>query len=323
MTFSPFLTVFLGLCVTGMMMLTGCSVPEASTEKAVKVAAEPIINPLKSGEDFAFPSAPPKLSRGKAVYQTHCASCHTTGYWQQAKVRDTVITFTTPIDGYLMLTQGKAPKEQFPSQERRQLLPASHPAFRNSLSRDDRWAALMYVRYLAGGSDIQYTSKDGKPLDVASIYGGNCAVCHGKRGYADGPLHSGHASSHELQGAKTFTGLFQPPPANFHDYARMYNRTDAQMYRYIVQGLYPSGMPPWLGRVDKDYNFVWDDKLIWMVVRHERTFAYDNDLEGTPPAGPIPSYQVEASYEPLGRNFEQVHQLTPLSGHSSGKEAAK
>ena len=301
----------LSVCLAALVLFSGCST-ESTTRKAEKVAAEPILNVVKSTEDFDFPAAPPSLKKGKMVYQTHCASCHAVSYWQQPQVRDTM-TFTTPIDGFLMLSQGMAPKERYPSPERRQLLPAKHPAFRNSLSRDDRWAALFYVRFLAGGADINYTSRDGKPLDVASIYGGNCAVCHGKRGYADGPLHSGHASSHELGGAKTFTGLFQPPPANFHDYKRMYNRTDAQMYRYIVQGIYPSGMPPWLGRVDKDYNFVWDDKLIWMVVRHERTFAYDNDLDAVAPAGPIPTYQVDGSYEAIGRNFQQVHQLTPIN----------
>jgi Cytochrome C oxidase, cbb3-type, subunit III len=244
------------------------------------------------------------------VYQTHCASCHAASFWQQPRVRD-VLTFTTPIDGFLMLTRGEAPVERFPSSERRQLLPAKHPAFRTSLSRDDRWAVLFYARYLAGAADIQYTSKDGKPLAVDAIYGGNCAVCHGKRGFADGPLHSGRASSHELVGAKVTTGLFQPPPANFHEYKRLYNRTDAQMYRYIVQGIYPSGMPPWLGRVDKDYNFVWDDKLIWMLVRHERTFAYDNDLDvATPPAGPIPAYQVDGRKEAIGSNFQEVRQLS-------------
>jgi mono/diheme cytochrome c family protein len=303
-------TLFLGfLALT--LGITGCAVVERPTTAVKVVAVQPTLTKLAAQDDFDFPSAPPKLSRGKNVYQANCAACHTASFWQQPKVRND-LTFSTPIDGFLMLSKGAAPKEHFPSPERRQVLPVKHPAFKDTLSRDDRWAALFYVRYLAGGSDINYTSKEGKPLDVASIYGGNCAVCHGKRGFADGPLHSGHASSHELQGAKTFTGLFQPPPANFHEYKRMYNRTDAQMYRYIVQGLYPSGMPPWLGRVDKEYNYVWDDKLIWMVVRHERTFAYDNDLEGTAPAGPVPAYQVEPRYEPLGTNFQQVRQLTPL-----------
>jgi mono/diheme cytochrome c family protein len=309
-----FLTV-----VAASLAFVGCSTEQAVTKKVVPVASQPVVDVARAQDDFEFPAEPPKLSRGQKVYQTQCAACHAPGFWQQARVRD-VLTFTTPIDGYLMLSRGGAPKVTLPSDERRQLLPASHPSFRQTLSRDDRWAALFYARYLAGAADIKYTSKDGKPIGVDSIYGGNCAVCHGKRGFADGPLHSGHASSHELAGAKTVTGLFNPPPANFHEYKRLYNRTDAQMYRYIVQGIYPSGMPPWLGRVDKDLNYVWDDKLIWMLVRHERTFAYDNDLgvDVPAPAGPIPAYTVPARHEPLGSgyegsNYEAVRQLSTVA----------
>ncbi len=294
-----------GLAVLG---LTGCVAQEGPVaDKASTLVAQPVVDQKRLLDDFGFPSQPPSLLMGKKVYQNNCLACHAVSTWQQKKVQDD-LTFTTPIDYYLFLTRGQAAQVSHPSPERRQLLPAKHPAFRDNLTRDERWAAIFYTRYLAGASDIQYSSRDGKPLDVAAIYGGNCAVCHGKRGYADGPLHTGWASSHELARAKIHSGLFQPPPANFHEYRRLYNRTDAQMYKYIVQGLYPSGMPPWYGKVDKDYNFVFDDKLIWMLVRHERTFAYKNDLppDVAAPAGPIPSYTV--SREPSkNSNYQEIH----------------
>jgi mono/diheme cytochrome c family protein len=295
--------------------MTGCSVTTTSIKAPPPLLSQPVVDRRLTDEDFAFPAEPPSLKRGKAVFQVHCASCHDGAFWRTPKIVDR-LAYATPIDLYLLLSSGKAPDVFYPTAERRAVLSDTHPAYRQSLSRDDRWASLFYARYLAGAGDIQYQSLNGKPLDVASIYGGNCAVCHGKRGFADGPLHSGRASSHELASAKLHTGLFEPPPANFHDYKRMYNRTDAQMFKYIVEGIYPSGMPPWYGRRDKDYHFVFDDRLIWMLVRHERTFAYKNDLEDEiPPVGPLPSRymppsETTSSTRPVftRSNYQQIHE---------------
>jgi hypothetical protein len=95
---------------------------------------------------------------------------------------------------------------------------------------------------------------------------------------------------------------FMPPPANFTQYNRVYNRTDAQLFKYICEGIYPSAMPAWYGdvNVDKDsgkITYVFDEKLITNLVRHVRTLAYTDDLainlpeKVSPPPG-LPEIQA-------------------------------
>jgi hypothetical protein len=190
---------------------------------------------------------------------------------------------TTPIDMFLMLTSGKGrtPEEMHATPERWAVLPKNHPVFRDTLGRDDRWAAVFYTRYLAGDGDIHYTLGGGKKMnreDIASVFGGNCAVCHGKKGNGEGTLYTGHPPGHELAVSPVHGGLFYPPPANFTSANRLYNRTDAQLFKYIAEGIYPSAMPPWMGKVDKAGGFTFDDPMIWNLVRHIRSFGYQDDL---------------------------------------------
>ncbi|MEB3206595.1 MAG: c-type cytochrome [Vampirovibrionales bacterium] len=305
----------LAFILTVSMGLSACSIsPPQNNDEDLPAGGEkfstreyvPVKDERLVREDFAFPSQPPSLVAGKSVYSQNCASCHAANFWQQ-KGAQTKLAYTTPIDTYLMLTTGEAPEVQGKSHERPQILPSQHPAFQDKLSRDERWAALFYVRYLAGAGDFAYKSRSGKPLSVASIYGANCAVCHGKEGYGNGPLHTGHPSSHELAAGKVHGGLFIPPPANFHDYRRLYNRTDAQLVKYLREGIYPSGMPAWLGNVDKDNDFVFDEPMLLKLVRHVRTFAYKNDLPEedalvvTPPLG-LPQMSEASAEQPPSKN---------------------
>jgi hypothetical protein len=143
----------------------------------------------------------------------------------------------------------------------------------------------------------------------------NCAVCHGKKGYGNGTLHTGHAHG-DVEAGKVHGGLFQPPPANFNEYKRLYNRTDAQLAKYIYQGIYPSAMPPWYGLYDKDKDIVFDKELIWKLVRHVRSFGYENDLpeEEQVPKGDIPQINIPVEqaggYLPQGSPVEQKRQQT-------------
>lgn len=283
-----FSNLLLILAAAGGLLVAGCAVTETNVAPGTVAVEKTVVDERLANEDFAFPSKPPSLKDGKAIYEAQCAACHTASSWQSRDKQET-LAYTTPIDFYLLLTTGEGPEAHLKTAERRGLMEGkTHQAFRQETTRDERWAVIFYTRYLAGAGDIEATSKDGKPLDVAAIYGANCAVCHGKRGYADGPLHTGHPSSHELSGAKIAGGLFLPPPANFHEYQRMYNRTDAQIFRYLVQGIYPSAMPAWYGNTDKDYNFDFDAPMLWKLVRHVRTFAYDNDLPSGDDAEPAP-----------------------------------
>lgn len=209
-------------------------------------------------DDFAYPASIPKLSLGKVVFTQNCASCHAPSSLSYAKIKD-----TRPVESFLLLSRGEH----------------GHPAFRN-LTRQQRWESVFYYRFLAGGDSFTVPRQD-----LQGIYGSNCAVCHGKQGFADGPLYSGHASRHELGMAPT-KNAFYPPPANFRDYPRFYNRTDDVLVKHISEGLYPSAMPPWLGRVDKDKQFVFDESMIRELVFYVREFSYENDLPANEqPAG--------------------------------------
>lgn len=287
------------------VLLAGCTAQQKITSdisgRDSSLLEKPAVDRRLLVEDFAFPSQTPSLMQGRELYQTQCLQCHAQGFWQTSKVKQD-LAYTTPIDLYLMLTTGTAPSVVMPTAERRQLLSSRHPAFRDKISRDGRWAVLFYARYLAGAGDIK--SPDPK-TDLAAIFGGNCAVCHGPKGQGDGPLYTGKTGNHEL-GNAVQTNNLNPAPANFQQYSRVYNRTDAQLLKYLCEGIYPSAMPAWYGDVnlDKDTGkttYIFDEKLLSNMVRYVRTWAYRNDLSPDLP---------EAKTPPLG--LEIINHCRPL-----------
>ena len=128
-----------------------------------------------------------------------------------------------------------------------------------------------------------------------------------------------------------------PPPAQFIEepgFQRMYNRTDAQLQKYICEGIYPSAMPAWYGDVHREaiegedgtisdgpIVYVFDDKLITNLVRYVRQFAVKNDLATStdpaakrlaenPPPGPATYGACETTptnqpWTPYMRQFRQ------------------
>ncbi len=260
---SPFwksLSVFL-LGGVAVLALSGCAEEEKLSSSQSSLLQDPALNAQLERDDFSFPSRPPRLSLGKQVFTQNCATCHTAGSISFDKIRD-----ARPIDEYLLLSRGDH----------------GHPKFRN-ITRDQRWQAVFYYRYLGGEANTQNK-------DIAAVFGSNCAVCHGAKGFADGPLYSGHASAHEL-GMAPVKGAFDPPPANFHSYSRMYERTDTQLVKFITEGVYPSAMPSWKGREDKDKGVVFDDALILDLVKYVRAFSYENDLPEEEAKGPLAAPQ--------------------------------
>lgn len=264
----------LTIVAVAILFLAGCTTQQQVANQA-SLIQEPVLDPKLAQEDFSFPSRPPRLSRGKTVFEQNCASCHT-GPMSTAGMRS-----VRPIDTYLMLTRGDN----------------GHPSFK-TLSRDSRWEAVFYARHLAGESQIQ-------TKEIASLFGANCAVCHGSKGFADGPLYTGHASAHEL-GMAPVKVAFEPPPANFRSYARMYNRTDEELVKFIKEGVYPSAMPSWEGREDKAKGIVFNDVVIEDLVRYVRGFSYENDLEA-------------GGSEEKKPSSKQLSALTPDQGTMMGR----
>ena len=96
---------------------------------------------------------------------------------------------------------------------------------------------------------------------------GNCNMCHGADGWGKG--HSG--------------AMLQPPPANFHEPRRLYNRSEANLRNALKNGVYGSAMPQWKDRLSDDE--------INHVVAFIRTFSYSVDppiASVKPPEGAKP-----------------------------------
>jgi mono/diheme cytochrome c family protein len=91
-----------------------------------------------------------------------------------------------------------------------------------------------------------------KQKDGRGIFG-NCNMCHGADGWGKG--HSG--------------AMLQPPPANFHEPRRLFNRSEAKLRSALKNGIYGSAMPQWVDRLS--------DAEINHVVAYLRSFTYSVD----------------------------------------------
>ena len=132
----------------------------------------------------------------------------------------------------------------------------SHPSFKDKLSIKERWDAVMYLRYQVFGLPE-------KMDDLKTRFGASCAVCHGTRGHADGSLHY----------------YLNPPPANFTQFSRLYEKTDEKIFEEISNGIPWTAMPPWKNRVDKDKHFEFDDAFRWELVKYVRHFGYSTEAD--------------------------------------------
>lgn len=147
------------------------------------------------------------------------------------------------------------------------------------LTKDQLWSLTFYL-YRSVEPDFKkplVALMDAKKVqDGAKIFGANCAMCHGADGWGRG--HAGH----------TLT----PPPANFHDPRRLFNRSETNLYRVLENGIYGSGMPPWRGKLSPDE--------IKHVVAYVRSFSYSLepplDAAGNKNSGPSsPAPQINPS----------------------------
>ena len=267
------------LAVTGLLLASLCVFSGCETVKTVKPGSAstkaPVLDTVASKDDFAFPSVKPKLSIGKKLFLEKCT------HFPKWAISAEYVAQAKPIDQYLAMTHGEY-------------------GCGSDMTRDQRWSVIFYSRYLAGDANIH---RD----DIEKIFGANCAVCHGKRGHADGPLYTGH-SSHKL-GMAPRKNAFYPPPANFTDYGRMYNRTNVWLTQLINEGSYPSAMPPWRGWKDLTNGYEFNDALVSDLVKHVRAFSYDNDLPLDEAKSPKPDLmsQVSSHLSSAPRQPSSVH----------------
>ena len=224
------------------LVLSSCGKYDPNANSKVEELQDTLLYKKASKEDLDFPSHDPSIATGKAVFQKNCSQCH--GSRPGKLLSKKFMRTRSPKDQYLSVTKG------FKGQH----------SFRKSLARDARWDALLYMRaeilgyFDETGDDYAY---------MASIFGGNCAVCHGTRGDGDGDLHKS----------------LEPLPANFNMFTRLYTRSDNKLFDEISHGIPWTAMPAWKDRYDYDKDLKFDDQFRWKLVRYVRQFGFAQTVD--------------------------------------------
>lgn len=251
-----------------LVALTSCANTIKLDQKEDNLAQKTV---TQGGNIAIYPDDDPSVPDGKVVWQQqNCASCHgATGKGGSASVDLTNLNWERerkPIDQFMFLRYGTP----------------NHEALKDKLATRQIWNLVFYTRSMAqpflSDSDPEFSAID-------AVFGSNCAVCHGKKGYGDGPL------AHNLE----------PSPANFQRFDRFYDRTDAILWDHIANGIKWEGMPNFRGKTDKSKNppVKFDDAYIWKLVQYVRRFhesgeatvavnpGADKPADGTPAKAPI------------------------------------
>ena len=199
-----------------------------------------LISEKAQKEDFEYPTKDPSVLEGKKLFTSNCSSCHSFG---NAGGKNTFtlkyINSVPPSELFKVITNSE-----------------KHPSFKDKLSIQERWDTVMYLRYELFGYPQNYD-------DIMIKFGSSCAVCHGTRGFGDGDIHY----------------FLNPPPANFNQFDRLYEKTDEKLFDEIANGIPWTAMPPWANRSDKDKNFVFDEKFRWELVKYVRHFGYSTEAD--------------------------------------------
>lgn len=194
--------------------------------------------------DLDYPSHDPSIKKGEIIYKQNCSKCH--GANEPGKMLSVdYMRSRTPKEQYEVIAKGNF---------------KGMPSYKNKLTREERWDVLMYVRSSILG---YYEANTDELAELDKIFGGNCAVCHGTRGDGDGPLHKS----------------LYPPPANFNQFERLFNRSDEKLFQEITHGIPWSAMPAWKDRYDFDLDYTFDQKLIRKLVRYVRQFNLSLELD--------------------------------------------
>jgi len=249
------------------VLLTSCAGTEVNVSKSDLTER----GLTQAGAIELYPDDRPSTPDGGVYWkQQNCASCHGSGGTVPQGADHKVILSDKewahtrkPIDQYMLVAYGKG-------EDGKEV--AGHPKTHDTLTKRQTWDLVWYCRSLA----IPEMDTPGI-MAIDSVFGSNCAVCHGKAGKGDGPL------AHNLE----------PVPANFSLPQRFYDRTDAILYDHIANGIKWEGMPNFLDKEDKAKNVKFDKEYIWKLVQYVRRFqesnlptlAQDTGTTGAPTAG--------------------------------------
>lgn len=235
------------LLVPVLALLAGCT-QKVSLEGAEQELAQRQVTESLSA--IVYPDDRPSIGDGKGDWaKMNCAQCH--GETGQPVAGKATVNLSDPeymakqkpVDQYVFLTYGKKG--------------STHAKLKDLLSNRERWDLVFYTRSLGIA-----------PLSVAEwqtidpVWGANCAVCHGKKGFGDGTL------AHNME----------PLPANFHQYNRFYDRDDDVLVDHIANGIQVDGKPTFAGmpnfkdKEDKAKKVKFDDEYMRKLVQYVRQF---------------------------------------------------
>ncbi len=231
--------------VLAALLAGGCSQTATVKESLLAPKPTPTAELELKQKPVAFPDLNPSIPAGKLIWDKYnCAQCHGSSGTGGARALDMThnpITLGRPVVLYQLLAYG------LPNWD--------HPSFKGKLTEQSIWDLVFYCRSFG---EPPATAEELEA--IAPVFGSNCADCHGEKGYGDGPL-----ARH-----------LNPLSANFHQYNRFFDREDTMLYNHISEGLYPTAMPPFLGRKDPLNGVTFDDALIKKLVRYVRHFHVDN-----------------------------------------------
>jgi mono/diheme cytochrome c family protein len=230
-----------------LLLLSGCT-QQVSLKGSEQELAQRNVTESKA---ILYPDDRPSIPDGKAVWvKMNCAECHGTDGQPVAGKAKVVLSNLDymdkqkPVEQYAFLTYGKEG--------------SSHPVLKDKLNTREIWNLTFYTRSLAIAPLSQAEWEQVDP-----VFGSNCAVCHGKKGFGDGPL------AHNME----------PVPANFHQFNRFFDRDDFTLYDHIANGINNdqgkptfSGMPNFKDKLDKQKNVKFDDAYMRKLVQYVRQF---------------------------------------------------
>ncbi len=259
------LVALLLVVLPAVTLITGCGEQIKVSGDDTQLVSKAV---TKGGHEAIYPDDRPSEPDGKVTYEKlSCAECHGaagTGVAGKSTLDLTSKEYMRkqkPIDQYMFLAFGKDG--------------VTHPTTLENVSSQKTWNLVYYVRSLAcpllGATDY---------AAVTPLYGANCAVCHGPKGYGDGPLNK--------------YNVLEPNPANFQNYQRFYDRSDDVLFDHIANGIKWEGMPNFLGKEDKAKGVKFDQAYIWKLVAYVRAFHSTNKQIaeasiGSPTPGSSPS----------------------------------